>query len=143
MTFDLPSKTCKLWQIRIVFAFVFIFALFAFILPFTKGLLIIGLVLFVVSISAAFLYVPFYFKSYKIKVEDNAIIVTKGIFFKSTNIMPYPRLVFAQSLTTPFARLMNMRCIILKAARGWILIPEIEATNADYLLDNLKIRKND
>ena len=96
-----------------------------------------------IGLVFAFVYVPFYFKSYKITVDENSITITKGIIIKTTNIMPYPRLVFAQSFTTPLSQLMKMKCVMLKAARGWMLIPEIENINADFLLDNLKVKPND
>lgn len=89
------------------------------------------------------LFQPFYFNSYKISVDENSITITKGVVIRTTNIMPYPRLVFAQSFTTPISSAMKLKSVMLKAARGWILIPEIENVNADYLLDNLRIKAND
>lgn len=143
MTFTLPQKTRLLWQIRIVFAFAVLCALVAFFSRFTLWFLLPTAIIATLGLLVAFIYVPFYFKSYKITVDDNSIIITKGIFFKTTHIMPYPRLVFAQSFTTPLSAAMKMKCVMLKAARGWMLIPEIENCNADHLLDDLRIKKND
>lgn len=143
MTFSLPKKTRFLWQIRIVFAFAVLCAVVAFFSRFTLWFLLPAAVIATLGLLFAFIYVPFYFKSYKITVDDNFISITKGVIIRTTNIMPFPRLVFAQSFTTPLSQLMKMKCIMLKAARGWILIPEIENINADYLLDNLKVKEND
>ena len=143
MSFSLPKRTRILWQIRIVFAFLCLCASVALFSRFTRWFLFPAAVIATLGLLLAFVYVPFYFKSYKIIVEDNSIIVAKGLFFKTTNIMPYPRLVFARSFATPLASAMKMKCVMLKAARGWMLIPEIENINADYLLDNLKVNKND
>lgn len=143
MTFILPKKTRVLWQIRIVLAFALLCAAVALLSRYTIWFLIPAAIIATIGLIWAFIYVPFYFKSYKINVDENAIIITSGIIFKTTNIMPYPRLVFARSFTTPLSSFMKLKCIMLKAARGWILIPEIENINADYILDNLKVGGND
>ncbi len=143
MTFALPKKTRILWQMRIIFAFALLCAAVAFFSRFTLWFLIPAAIIATMGLVFAFIYIPFYFKSYKIKVNENSITITKGVIIKTTNIMPYPRLVFAQSFTTPLSSVMKMKCVMLKAARGWMLIPEIENLNADYLLDNLRIKPND
>ncbi len=143
MTFSLPKKTMALWQIRIVLAFALLCAAVAFFSRFTLWFLLPAAIIATIGLLFAFIYTPFYFKSYKITVDDNSIIITKGVIFKTTNIMPFPRLVFAQSFTTPLSELMKMKCVMLKAARGWILIPEIENADAEYLLSNLRIKPYD
>lgn len=140
MTFTLPKKTRILWQMRIVFAFALLCAAVAFFSRFTLWFLLPAAIIATLGLLFAFIYVPFYFKSYKITVDDNSISITKGVIIRTTNIMPFPRLVFAQSFTTPLSQLMKMKCVMLKAARGWILIPEIENISADYLLDNLRVK---
>ena len=143
MTFNLPQKTRVLWQIRIVLAFALLCAAVAFFSRFTLWFLLPAAVIAALGLGFAIVYVPFYFKSYSISVDDNSISISKGVFFKTTQIMPFPRLVFAQSFTTPLATVMKLKCVMLKAARGWMLIPEIENVNADYLLDNLRVKPND
>ena len=143
MTFSLPKKTRLLWQLRIVFAFALLCAVVAFFSRYTLWFLLPAAIIATLGLVFAFVYVPFYFKSYKITVDENCITITKGVVIKTTNIMPYPRLVFAQSFTTPLSSLMKMKSVMLKAARGWMLIPEIESFNANYLLDNLRVKPND
>ncbi len=143
MTFSLPKKTRALWQLRIVFAFALLCAVVAFFSRYTFWFLLPAAIIATLGLVFAFIYVPFYFKSYKITVDESSITITKGVVIKTTNIMPYPRLVFAQSFTTPLSSIMKMKCVMLKAARGWMLIPEIEDFNADYLLDNLRVKPND
>ena len=143
MSFSLPKKTRVLWQIRIVFAFALVCAAVAFFSRYTLWFLLPAAIIATLGLLAAFVYIPFYFKSYTITVDDNSISIKKGIFIKTTQIMPFPRLVFAQSFTTPIASCMKLKCVMLKAARGWILIPEIDNINADFLLDNLRIVPND
>lgn len=143
MTFKLPKKTQILWQIRFVLAFALLCAAVAFFSRYTLWFLLPAAIIATLGLVFAFIFVPFYFNSYKISVDENSITITKGIIIRTTNIMPYPRLVFAQSFTTPISSAMKLKCVMLKAARGWILIPEIENINADYLLDNLRIKPND
>lgn len=143
MTFSLPKKTRILWQIRIFFVFALLCVSVAFFSRYTVWFLLPAAIIAMLGLVAAFVYIPFYFKSYLITVDTNSIIITKGIFIKTTQIMPFPRLVFAQSFTTPIASAMKLKCVMLKAARGWILIPEIESVDAEFMLDNLKVKPND
>lgn len=143
MTFYLSKKTRILWQIRIILIFALLCAAVAVFSRFTLWFLLPAAVIAALGLIAAFVYVPFYFKSYKITVDGNSITISKGIFIKTMQIMPFPRLVFAQSYTTPIASAMNLKCVMLKAARGWILIPEIDGSDADFMLDNLKVKPND
>ena len=140
MTFFLPKRTRLLWQIRIVMAFALLCAAFAFFSRFTLWFLLPAAIIAAIGLIFSFIYVPFYFKSYKITVDDDAIVISKGVLFKTVNIMPYPRLVFAQSYTTPLATIMKLKAVSLKAARGWMFIPEIKNNDADGLLENLRIR---
>lgn len=143
MTFSLPKKTRILWQIRIIFIFIVLCAAVAFFSRYSLWFLLPAAIIATTGLLAAFIYVPFYFKSYKIFVDESSISISKGIIIRTTNIMPFPRLVFAESFTTPLASVMSLKCVMLKAARGWILIPEIENENADFLINNLRIRPND
>lgn len=143
MTFALPKKTRFLWQLRIFFAFAILCAVVAFFSRYTLWFLLPAAIIATLGLCFAFVYVPFYFKSYKIAVDENSISITKGVIIKTIQIMPYPRLVFAQSFTTPLSAAMRMKCVMLKAARGWMLIPEIDNVDAEYLLDNLRVKPND
>lgn len=143
MKFTLPKKTRFLWQVRIILAFAIVCIAVALFSRYTIWFLLPAAIIATIGLAASLVYVPFYFKSYEIKVDENAIIISKGIIIKTTNIMPYPCLVFARSFTTPLSSLLKLKCVMLKAARGWILIPEIENINADYILDNLRVNKDD
>ncbi len=143
MTFSLPEKTRVLWQIRISLVFVALCAVVAFFSQYSLWFLLPTAIFAAIGLAGAFVYVPFYFKSYKISVDESSISISKGIIIRTTNIMPFPRMVFAESFTTPLASFMGLKCVMLKAARGWILIPEIENENADFLLNNLRIKPND
>lgn len=142
MTFNLPHKTKTIWQIRFVFVISF---LCFFILLFGHNhywIVLISAIIAIVGLLLTFIYLPVYFKSYKITVDEGFISVSKGVIFRSINIMPYPRLIFAQSITTPLSSLFKMKIILLKAARGWLFIPEIEDLSAEFLLEQMRIRKN-
>ena len=133
----LPEKTLTLWQIRFTAVFAVLIGVLAFFLKYSKWLFIpIGTV---AVLGAVFIiwFLPLYFKSFIITVDDTAIKVSRGVFFKLTNIMPYPRLVFAQSFSTPVARRFGLTGVTLRAARGLLVIPEMNIDDAKILLDGL------
>lgn len=142
MIFTLPNKTKTIWQIRMVFVISFLcFFIVLFGYKYSWGLLLL-IPIAVIGLLVTFIYLPFYFKSYKITVQEDFISVSKGVIFKATNIMPYPRLIFVQSISTPLSSLFKMKIILLKAARGWLFLPEIENISAEFLLDHMRKIKN-
>ena len=143
MTFILSKKTLMLWHTRIVFAIVFICAPILLIARISKLILFFCLIVFVVSIIYSFVYAPVYCKNYKIIVEKSSITIKKGIFFKTTIIMPYCQLVFCQTFATPLATVMNMKSIILKATKRRIFIPEIENADVQIILNAFRNDKYD
>ncbi len=133
----LPKRTALLWQIRIGGAgLIPIIALcaFAFITPW---LLLAAAVLTVLLAVFLFWYLPRYFKSYEILFPKGAVVINRGVFIKTTHIMPFSRLVYAQSFATPLAKRMGLSALSLKAARSSIIIPELNAEDVDYYIDFL------
>lgn len=136
--YKLPRKTLILWQCRslaIGILLALICSYFYFELkPFLIGLLIIA-VLFVLF---TFIYLPFYFKSCKIRRTNDAVIIRSGVIFKNCHILPFSRLIYAQTVTSPVARLMGLKAITLKAARKSLIVPELSCEDADLLLFELE-----
>ena len=141
MTFILPQKTLLLWQIRIVFAIVFVCASFLLVAGFSKMVLFLCLIIFIIGFIVSFIYVPIYFKNYELIVEKNCIIIKKGLFFKATIIMPCYNLVFYQTFATPLANMMNMKIIMLKATKKCIFIPELKNADVESILKTFRMKK--
>ena len=133
----LPKRTAFLWQIRIGGAgFMLVIALcgFSFL---TRWLFLAAAVLTALLAVLLFWYLPRYFKSYEICFPSGAIVINRGVFIKTTHIMPFSRLVYAQSYATPLARAMGLAALSLKAARSAIIVPELNAADVDYFIDFL------
>ena len=133
----IPEKTLFLWQIRIgVLGAIPTAALFIlssvslwFLIP--AGVLTVFILLFL------FWYLPRYFDSYEILFPKGAIIMNRGVFIKTSHIMPFSRLVYAQSFSTPLAKVMGLAAVSLKAARSSVIIPEFSVKDVNYFIDYL------
>lgn len=134
MVFVLPKKTKILWQFRTLFILVVLYGLIvvfcqnklARILP-TSIAMAIGSVFIMV-------YISFYLKKYKIIVDNSGVTIKKGIIFKTTIIIPYPRLALIKKTATPIMFLLNVRCVMLKVTRGWLFLPELDILAANTLI---------
>lgn len=140
----LPKRTFILWQLRslvIGICCVFLCLFFSKQLNFLSS---VALVISVVTLIMIVWYVPTFFKSYEILLKGEAIVINYGVFIKVSHIMPYSRLIYAQSFATPLARILKLSTLTLKATRGWIIIPEIESVAAKEVIDLLSREvKND
>lgn len=133
----LPQKTLLLWQLRCGLVGVLLITGIALFCMITPWMLVPIAAL--AALLAVFIlwFLPLYFKSYEIVLSDNAVIVNRGVFFRTSYIMPYPRLVFSSSFSSPLAKAMGLSSVTLRAARGLIVIPEMEAEDANALLTGL------
>ena len=133
----LPKRTVTLWQIRIgLIGIILLVGVCAFGLL-TSWVLLGATVVAVIIAVFLFWYLPRYFKSYEILFPKGAVVINRGVFIKTTHIMPFSRLVYAQSFATPLAKRMGLSALTLKAARSSIIIPELNAEDVDYYIDFL------
>ena len=133
----LPKKTLLLWQIRVVMLIALLIAAcirFNNMLPFLNVVAgALGLLCLIVVIW----YLPTFFKGYELLFQNEAVIINYGVFIKFSHIMPYSRLIYAQTFATPLARLMGLAAFSLKAARSRVIIPEVLLPDALKVLDSL------
>ena len=133
----IPEKTLFLWQIRIgVLGAIPTAALFI-LSSVSLWFLILAGVLTLIILLFLFWYLPRYFDSYEILFPKGAIIINRGVFIKTSHIMPFSRLVYAQSFSTPLAKVMGLAAVSLKAARSRVIIPEFSVKDVNYFIDYL------
>lgn len=130
----LPKKTLRVWQIRIFMIAITISA-FLSILFYIYTL---PAFLLIVCSFISFIYFPLLFRSYTITVTDAYISVKKGVFIKTNKIMPRALLVYAESMSLPLSNALGLSAVVLKAAKGYCVIPEIEKQKADELILSTK-----
>lgn len=120
----LPIKTLILWQIRMIVAGLFGLGLLTYTCVGFSWYLSAALITIVFLLVLILWYVPAIFKSYKISYINGAVVIEKGVIIKTTHVMPYSKMIYTQSITTPLAKLFGLSAITLKAARSRIFIPE-------------------
>lgn len=130
----LPKKTLRVWQTRIFMVAVILSAFLCILFDFYTFSALVLILCAVIS----FVYLPLLFKSYTIILTDSYISVERGVFITSNKIMPRALLVYAESVSLPLSNALGLSAVILKAAKGFCVIPEIEKQRADELLVSTK-----
>lgn len=133
----LPKRTKYLWQLRSVCIYFVIIALCAYFYPYYKFLLFAGAIITAVCLVTVLWYIPCFMKSFRIIYSDESIIIKRGVIIKTTHIMPYSRLIYTQTFTTPIAKLLKLTAISLKAARSTVVIPEMWLDDAKQFIESL------
>lgn len=133
----LPKKTTILWQVRIISITLCLVALCFYFSNLFVYFKIAAIVIAVLGLLITFLYLPFFFKGYKIVLTNDAVVVKYGIFIKTEHIMPYKRMIYAQSFETPLARKFGIATVRLKAARSYLLVAETEKQSVEAIIDFL------
>lgn len=131
MELKLPKKTLDLWKIRLTIGVLLFFGLFSYFCHGYGWFLIATLVIICLYELAFFWYLPSLFKTYQIKYINGAVVIESGVFIKITHIMPYSKMIYTQTLTSPLARFFGLKAVTLKAARSQILIPEVPEEAAE------------
>lgn len=133
----LPKKTLLLWQIRTVFINLFFILLSFYFRAAYSFALSLAVAVTVICLFLIVWYLPRYIASYKIRIQEDAVIINRGVFIKTTHIMPYSRMIYSQIIITPLAKLMGLEAFSLKAARSSIMIPEMLKSDAKDILLSL------
>ena len=137
--FKLPRKTLILWQCRSVAIGLLLALLSGYFYFRLKPFLIVLLIIAILFILFTFLYLPLFFKSCKIRCTNDAVIIRQGVIFKNTHILPFSRLIYTQTITSPIARLLKLKAITLKAARNVLIVPELCDEDANSLIAELEV----
>ena len=123
--YKLPIKTLRLWQIRIAFLDVLVLAICLY-LPISLSLGLQIYILFTVAILfVIFLYLPEFIRDFSIKIMGDSVVINKGVFIKTTHIMPYARLIYTEIYISPIAKSFGLTAVSLKAVRSRVFIPEM------------------
>ena len=133
-TEKLPKKTLWLWQFRCVSFYLVIIALCAYFYPSYKFLLIAGAAITALCLVTVLWYLPRFIKSYKIMYSCDGVVIKRGVIIKTTQLMPQSKMIYAQSFTTPVAKLLGLTAVSLKAARAMIFIPEMNLNEAKQFI---------
>ena len=130
----LPVRTLPLWQIRVTVLFVLLGAVCLYFCSVYKWFWVLVTVITAVFLFVILWYLPRFIRNYRIKLIGEAVIIENGVFIKTTHIMPYSRMIYTKSFTTPLAKAIGLTSISLKAARSSIIMPEILVSDAVVLL---------
>ena len=130
----IPQKTVLLWQIRTAVIFGVIIALSLYLCFISLWFLILTSVTCILLLFSVFFFIPHHILSYKITVSEKAIVVKRGFIIKSEYIMPFVRMIYASSYSFPFSRKYCLSGLVLHAARGFLIIPEIKSEDAAVLI---------
>ncbi len=130
----LPKKTLTLWKVRLTLLFLIFIGLFSYFFHSYSWFLIATLVIICVFEVLLLWYIPNRFKGYKIKYINGAVIIESGVIIRTTHIMPFSKLIYTQTITTPMAKVMGLKALTLKAARSRLVIPEMgEASVEEFV----------
>lgn len=133
----LPKRTLLLWQIRVVMLTALIITVCLWYSGALPLLTIVAWSLGAIGLLVVVWYLPMFFKSFEMLLQGEAIIINYGVFIKFSHVMPYSRLIYAQTFATPIARAMGLTALSLKAARSRVIIPEVLLSEAMKVLKSL------
>ena len=110
----LSKITLMLWKIRVTVLTLLLLAVLAYFCHGYGWFLIVILALVCLYEGVMLWYLPKLFRNYR-----------SGVVIKTTHIMPFSKMIYAETITSPLAKLMGIKALSLKAARSRILIPEL------------------
>ena len=141
--YRLPKKTVVLWQLRLTVLCAVLLALVSLTLFLSKWMIILLSTLFLVFILFIAVFVPLHIKSYKIEVSRETVVINRGVIIRVNHILPFPRFIYAEQITSPIAKAMGVSALSLKVARGFILIPEMSKEDAEDIISAISGEKNE
>ncbi len=121
----LSKKTLMLWKIRVTILTLLVLSVLAYFCHGYGWFLIAVLGLICLYESIMLWYLPKLFKNYRLKYINGAVVIESGVIIKTTHIMPFSKMIYTETISSPLAKMMGIKALILKAARSRIMIPEL------------------
>lgn len=137
MAEKLPKRTLLLWQIRVVMLTILLVCICFYYKNAIPFILQVALIIAIIGIATVVFYLPTFIKGYEIVFGNESVIINYGVFIKFSHVMPYSRLIYAQTFATPLARIFGVTALSLKAARSRVIVPEILLSDAQKIMDSL------
>ena len=129
--FVLSQKTPFLYILRMFLAEACVVILLILVnVSFLKEIIYLSLFLLVLLS----VYAVFYFKSVKVLVLRDTIVIKKGILIRREHVLPFKKQVYTLSVQTPLAKLLRLKAISFKAVRKTVFLPELDVGEAQRLL---------
>lgn len=134
---NLPAKTTALWRLRIAIFCANIICIIAFACRRFRWRLVIIIGILVIFAVLAFWYIPALCRSYRIVAKNGAVIIEHGVIIKTTHIMPFAKMIYAETFSTPLAKAMGLTALTLKATKSIVFVPEMETEQVEVLVKTL------
>lgn len=130
-----PKRVLFLWQLRsaVLLGLLSLLTIWVWFLTVYFSI-VIGIAI-VIAVLFNFVYLPVFLKSYLVTVDKNAVTITRGVFIKRESVMPQPRLVYAEHITTPLARAFSVSAVAFRAARAATITIELEKADVNEILE--------
>ncbi len=132
--YSVPKSTLKLWQARIFLVFAALCLLTGWVWFLTLYFSIVIISAFALTAFFSYVYLPLFFKSYRVEVGQQAIIIKSGIVIKHSRIMTFPRLLYAEHIITPLARAFGVSALLLRATRASVFVFELNKSDIKEIL---------
>lgn len=131
MTIEISKKLIsllRLWVCIILSVLAFLFGLLSVFS--LVACLIASSLSIVIAAFVAFYYIPRFYRSYSVTVNENALIVSRGVFIRRRYIMPCPRLIYFERTQTVASRIFGLYFVRVHAARARLTLPGLTRENA-------------
>ena len=129
----IPAETVRLWRIRAGAVAAVIEIILLRFCRLTLWMLLPAGIIAAAALVLILWFIPRHLESYGIIADIRAITVKRGFIFKAEHILPQPRMIYASAYSSPLARKMRLSGVILRAARGILIIPELRKKDAERL----------
>lgn len=90
-----------------------------------------------IAIFATLLYIPFLYLNTCFYVNENAVVLEKGVFFRSTQMLYRKTIVFVTIYRNPLTPLLHVSTIKITATGGSMTILFLNSIRAKKLADEL------
>lgn len=120
----ISKKSLLLWRIRLS-AITLVFAVSAFLLP-TLLRSVAFVLLTAVFFALFFIYYPIKYKSFFYKIEESALIIKSGVFYKSEKSIPLDSIQYISFVATPIEQLIGVKTAVIFTAGAVTLISAID-----------------
>ena len=133
----LPKKTLYIWQIRLGVLGIMV----AFVSIFVD--LTVTVIAVTVFFAVDFLLLPLWYKSFEIGIDKGLLILSYGLIFRTTYLLPLSKVIYIKLYKTPLNRAFSLCFSVLKTVKGFLILPEMDDKDIKYIKQLIDGEKNE
>ncbi|MEG2038844.1 MAG: PH domain-containing protein [Oscillospiraceae bacterium] len=140
MQYKASKNATTLWKIRLLMLGIIPAFFAALLFNFGSRLFCFATLIWItIFLILAFIYYPLWYKQFSCSITNENAVVNSGLFFRTCRSIGIDKVQYAVLMQTPLQRLLNLVTVVIFAAGGAIMLPNLDKADGETIRRNVMV----